>query len=274
MTAPLISLRSASFGYADRAVVSGVDLQIAPAETVALLGANGCGKSTLVKGLLGLTQHLGGEVELFGTPLAQFRDRHLLGYVPQRHTLSGSVVATVEEIVAIGRLPHQGLLARPSREDRRIIAESLDLVGLADRARDEVSTLSGGQHRRVLIARALAAQPRILVMDEPTAGVDLANQHVLAQVLRRLHDRGVGMLVVTHELEALTDLFDTVVHLRAGQVDFHGTMREYETAVAQGATQAASHAHHTDDDERAPRTLGVPTDLASRGSASSRQEPR
>lgn len=244
---PIISLRSASFGYADRAVVSDVDLDVSPGETVALLGANGCGKSTLVKGLLGLTQHLGGDVRLFGTPLARFHDRHLLGYVPQRHTLSASVAATLEEVVAIGRLPHQGLLARLTRADRAIIAESLDLVGLADRARDEVRTLSGGQQRRVLIARALAAQPEILIMDEPTAGVDVSNQRILAGVLQRLHDHGVGMLVVTHELDALTDLIDTVVHLRAGRVDFRGSLAAYEQATAAGL-RATTHAHHHDDE--------------------------
>ena len=105
--APVIRLRSASFGYADRAVVSGADLTVAPGEVlaVALLGPNGCGKSTLVKGLLGLNDHLGGEVELFGTPLARFRQRYRIGYVPQRHTLSGSVSATVREVVATSREP-------------------------------------------------------------------------------------------------------------------------------------------------------------------------
>lgn len=257
---PLIHLRSASFGYADRAVVSGANLEVARGETVALLGANGCGKSTLVKGLLGLTEHLGGEVDLFGTPLGRFKDRHLLGYVPQRHTLSASVATTVREVVAIGRLPHQGLLARLSRQDKQIIDESLELVGLLDRGGDEVRTLSGGQHRRVLIARALAAQPEILVMDEPTAGVDLSNQRVLAAVLQRLHERGVGMLVVTHELDALAPIIDTVVHMKAGRIDFHGSYAQYEAAVSADAARAASHVHHCDDDDPArTRVLGVET---------------
>jgi len=196
----IVSLRSASFGYADRAVVSEVTLDIHAGEVVAVLGPNGSGKSTLVKGILGLNDHLGGEVALFGTPFDRFRDHARLGYVPQRHTLSTSVRATVTEIVAIGRLPHQGWLGRSNPEDRRIIEESMDLVGLADRATVDVSTLSGGQQRRVLIARALAAQPDVLIMDEPTAGVDLTSQEVLSQVLARLAARGATMLIVTHDL--------------------------------------------------------------------------
>lgn len=214
----VISLRDASFGYAQRRVVTGVDLDISSGETVALLGANGSGKSTLVKGLLGICDHLGGQVELFGTPLARFTQRSLVGYVPQRHTLSASMRATVSEIVAIGRLPHQGWTARTTAADRRIIAEAIDVVGLADFARHDVSTLSGGQQRRVLIARALAAQPQVLIMDEPTAGVDLANQQLLVDVIGRLVDGGTTLLVVTHEIAALRPVLQRAVTLRAGVV--------------------------------------------------------
>lgn len=224
----IVSLRSASFGYADRAVISGVTLDIRAGEVVAILGPNGSGKSTLVKGMLGLNDHLGGTVTLFGIPFERFRDHGRLGYVPQRHTLSTSVRATVTEIVAIGRLPHQRWLGRPNREDRRIIAESLALVGLGDRAGVDVGTLSGGQQRRVLIARALAAQPDVLILDEPTAGVDLASQEVLSQVLARLADRGVTMLIVTHEIHALQDVLTRVVQLDNGRVTYDGNPTDHD----------------------------------------------
>lgn len=224
----IVSLRKASFGYGDRAVVSGVSLDIHAGEVVAILGPNGSGKSTLVKGVLGLNDHLGGQVELFGTPFDRFRDHARLGYVPQRHTLSTSVRATAAEIVAIGRLPHQSWLGRMNREDHRIVEESLALVGLSDRAKADVSTLSGGQQRRVLIARALAAHPDVLIMDEPTAGVDLASQAVLSQVLARLAARGATMLIVTHELRALKGVLTRIIELDGGLIAFDGTSAEHD----------------------------------------------
>jgi zinc transport system ATP-binding protein len=241
-------MRSASFGYADKAVVSGATLDIQAGEIVAILGPNGSGKSTLVKGLLGLNDHLGGQVSLFGTPIDRFRDHARLGYVPQRHTLSNSVRATVAEIVAIGRLPHQNWLGRANHQDRRIIQESLAVVGLEDRATVDVNTLSGGQQRRVLIARALAAQPDVLIMDEPTAGVDLASQEVLSQVLARLAERGATMLIVTHELHALRGVLTRIVELHGGQITFDGAPAAHAGSLD---TPSAGHdGHHHDDEDR------------------------
>jgi zinc transport system ATP-binding protein len=245
----IVSLRSASFGYTSRPVVSGVTLDIRAGEVVAILGPNGSGKSTLVKGLLGLNNHLGGRAALFGTPIDRFRDHARLGYVPQRHTLSTSVRATVAEIVAIGRLPHQGWLGRSNNEDRQIIQESLAVVGLDDRARVDVSTLSGGQQRRVLIARALAAQPDVLIMDEPTAGVDLASQEVLSQVIGRLARRGATMLIVTHELQALRGVLTRILQVRGGQIIFDGTPADHDRT--RGASMTDDDGHHHDD-ERPP----------------------
>ena len=247
-TTPVISLRDAAFGYADRAVLTGATLRVQQGEVLALLGPNGSGKSTLVRGLLGLNDHLGGQVELFGTRLEDFREHARLGYVPQRHTLSASVRATVSEIVAIGRLPHLRWWGRPTRADRAIIDESLELVGLEDRAEADVSTLSGGQQRRVLIARALAAQPDVLVMDEPTAGVDEANQRVLSEVLARLADRGTTMLIVTHELEPLRDIVSRIVFVTSGRVSFDGTPERF--AAERAALPALDHGHHHDDEPR------------------------
>jgi zinc transport system ATP-binding protein len=255
---PIISLRTASFGYAERAAVSGVTLDIHSGEVVAVLGPNGSGKSTLVKGLLGLNDHLGGQVALFGTPLGRFREHARLGYVPQRHTLSASVRATAAEIVAIGRLPHQGWLGRANHEDRRIIEESLALVGLADRATVDVSTLSGGQQRRVLIARALAAQPDVLIMDEPTAGVDMASQEILSQVLAKLASRGATMLVVTHEVQALRGVLTRIVHVNGGRVTFDGVPADHDRSY--GALSAVHDGHHHDDQVHAAFPAAGPLD--------------
>ena len=254
--APVVSLRAASFGYGERAVVDAVTLDIHRGEVVAVLGPNGSGKSTLVRGVLGLVPLLRGRVRLFGTDLDHFSERSWVGYVPQRHTLGASVRSTVDEIVEIGRLPHRRWWApwrRSPVEDQAIVVEALDTVGLADRAGSDVTTLSGGQQRRVLIARALAARPEVLVMDEPTAGVDVANQRVLSDVLARLVERGSTMVIVTHELAAISDIVTRVVVVRSGQVVFDG-----EPAAYRAVAGPADTVHHHDEDVARRHLPGSP----------------
>jgi zinc transport system ATP-binding protein len=246
----VIDLHRAAFGYGERAVLTDATLTIHRGEIVAVVGPNGSGKSTLMKGILGLNEQVAGSVTLFGVPSQDLHERARLGYVPQRHTLSASVRATAEEIVATGRLPRINWLGRLRATDRQIVARSLEVVGLADRAATEVSTLSGGQQRRVLIARALAGQPDVLIMDEPTAGVDAASQLVLADVLERLVEREVTMLIVTHELGALERLLTRIVVVDGGHIRFDGTPAAY---VAQRDAVHHDHDSHHHDLELGPR---------------------
>ena len=248
---PAIELRRASFGYAGKPFTEDVSLIIHPGEVVALLGPNGSGKSTLVRGLLGLNDHVAGEAMVLGTPLVDLPDRSRLGYVPQRHTLSGSVRSTVREVIATGQLASRPWWRRASDEDRETVHRAADTVGLADRLEADVATLSGGQQRRVLIARALAAKPEVLIMDEPTAGVDAANQDVLAAVMQRLAGLGVTMLIVTHELAALRGIVDRIVEMDSGHVSFDGTPRAYaeRQASVSRAADAGDHGHHHPYDE-------------------------
>ena len=253
-----IQLQHASFGYGGRPFTEGVTLTITPGEVAALLGPNGSGKSTLVRGLLGLTEHVGGSVEVLGTPLANLTNRSRIGYVPQRHTLSASVRSTVREVIATGQLAGRRWWQRPTSEDRAVVVRAAETVGLADRLEIDVATLSGGQQRRVLIARALAAKPEVLIMDEPTAGVDAANQDVLAAVLRRLAGMGVTMLVVTHELAALRGIVDRIVEMDAGHVAFDGTpvaYAEHRAAVSRAAD--AGHGDHHGYDHNDPVDEGL-----------------
>ncbi|MEU6541084.1 metal ABC transporter ATP-binding protein [Streptomyces sp. NPDC047000] len=213
----VVALRGVTAELGSRPVLRGVDLTVGRGEVVALLGANGSGKSTAIRTVIGQVQPGAGRIELFGTPRHRFRDWSRVGYVPQRTTTEGGVPATVTEIVASGRLARSRF--RPFRgPDRAAVRRALDLVGMADRARDSVTALSGGQHQRVLIARALVSEPELLIMDEPMAGVDLASQGILAATLREQVAAGTTVLLVLHELGPLEPLIDRAVVLRDGCV--------------------------------------------------------
>ncbi|WP_329134074.1 metal ABC transporter ATP-binding protein [Streptomyces sp. NBC_00670] len=249
---PVIALRGVTAELGSRPVLRGIDLTVRRGEVVALLGANGSGKSTAVRTVIGQVPVTSGDVELFGTPRRRFRDWRRVGYVPQRTTAAGGVPATVTEVVSSGRLSRTrfGVLRRA---DRDAVRHALELVGMADRAKDSVDALSGGQHQRVLIARALAAEPELLIMDEPMAGVDLVSQGVLAETLRGQVAEGVTVLLVLHELGPLEPLIDRAVVLRDGCVLHDGPPPK---AVGQHALPGHDHVHpHAADTDPAPTGL-------------------
>lgn len=238
-TAEVIRLRGATATLGSRPVLRGVDLTVHAGEVVALLGANGSGKSTAVRSVIGQVPLTSGTVELFGTPLRRFRRWARVGYVPQRTTASAGVPATVREVVSSGRLSRTKLRV-PGRADRAAVDRAIELVGLSDRAKDSVSALSGGQHQRVLIARALASEPELLIMDEPMAGVDLASQEILAATLREQVAAGTTVLLVLHELGPLEPLIDRAVVLRDGCVTHDGPPPR---SVGQHALPGHDHVH-------------------------------
>ncbi|MGW0495140.1 metal ABC transporter ATP-binding protein [Streptomyces sp. NPDC003007] len=239
MAEPVVSLRGVRADLGSRPVLRGIDLTVRRGEVVALLGANGSGKSTAVRTIIGQVQTGAGEIRLFGTDRGRFRDWHRVGYVPQRTTAAGGVPATVTEVVSSGRLSRArfGILRKA---DHEAVRGALELVGMADRAKDPVDALSGGQHQRVLIARALASEPELLIMDEPMAGVDLASQEVLAHTLTEQVSRGTTVLLVLHELGPLEPLIDRAVVLRDGCVVHDGPPPK---AVGQHALPGHDHVH-------------------------------
>jgi zinc transport system ATP-binding protein len=205
-----------------RPIVRDVDLTVSTGDVVALLGSNGSGKSTLVRALLGLAPATTGDVRLFGTPLPRFGDWYRVGYVPQRSTIAQGVPATVREVVASGRLARRRPFVPARAADRTAVSEAIHVVGLEEQAGQAVMTLSGGQQQRVLVARALAVQPDLLVLDEPNAGVDLASQDAIAATLDRLIGAGVTILVVLHELGPFEPLITRTLVMRQGRVVHDG----------------------------------------------------
>jgi zinc transport system ATP-binding protein len=231
-------------------VLRGVDLTVAPGEFVALMGANGSGKSTLVRAMTGLRPLAAGEVRLFGTPLERFHQRYRLGFVPQRAGAGGGVPTSVWEVVSSGRLTRRRWLRPMGATDRAAIRAALEVVGLGDRIRDGVGTLSGGQQQRVLIARALAGEPELLFLDEPTAGVDLPNQIALADALAILKGRGATIVLVAHELGPLAPLVDRAIVMRDGRVGYDGPPLADHEVHGPLFGDAHSHHHHPDTTHR------------------------
>ena len=220
------------FAHGRRPVLAGVTLGVGGGEIVALLGANGAGKSTLFRLLLGFLAPKRGQVLLDGTPLARFSRREIakrVAYVPQGHVTPFPY--TVREIVTLGRLPDTGLLRAPGKKDKEIverIIERLGIEGLIDRPYTEIS---GGERQLALIARALAQGARILVMDEPTTGLDYGYQIRLLQHLADLASDGHGVLVSTHHPEHAMQIATRIVVLHHGRIEADGPPNVVVTAA-------------------------------------------
>jgi zinc transport system ATP-binding protein len=194
-------------------VLEDVDLTIRPGEFVALLGPNGSGKTTLVRAILGLQDYHHGRVALYGQPLSRFRDWQRIALVPQRLPGATSIPVSVWETVLSGLISPRRRWRPFSRQQRAAATQALTDVGLLSKRHERLDTLSGGQQRRVLIARALASGADLLVMDEPTAGVDAQNVSRLTELLSQLHQRGTTVIVVTHELDGIAHLITRAIVL-------------------------------------------------------------
>ena len=224
-------------------ILRDVSLTVDPNEIVALLGGNGSGKTTLVRALLGLVPHDHGEIALFGTPLGQFHQWSQIGYVPQRASVSMHST-TVRELVSSGTLSTRRPFTRLGRAGRDRVSEVIERVGLTKKADDAFVHLSGGQQQRVLIARALVSGPALLVMDEPFAGVDLATQQRLADLVGSLRGDGMAVLVVLHETDVFAPLLDRVIVLREGRVAHDGALEAH-----------VDHGHETQPPTRTVRII-------------------
>jgi ABC-type Mn2+/Zn2+ transport system ATPase subunit len=231
----VLSARDVSFAYGTELVLERVSLEVRAGEFAALAGPNGSGKSTLLRILLGLLAPQAGAVTVFGTAPRDLRDRWRVGYVPQRPRIAPDLPATVEEVVATGRLAKQGWWRRRRAADRDAVDHALRAVALTEYRRKRLHELSGGQQQRALIARALAADPELLVLDEPIAGVDVESQRLFRDSLVHLvQQHNAAVLLVSHELGAVADDLDHVIVLKR-RVVFDGPPSELSaTGVSLG----------------------------------------
>ncbi|MCU1635779.1 MAG: hypothetical protein JWQ68_1018 [Cryobacterium sp.] len=213
----VLALQGASFSYGHTVSLAGISFSVAPGEALALIGPNGAGKSTLLKGILGLIPRMDGELRVLGRSPAPTGS---IGYMPQGDDLDPQFPVTLGQVVMMGRYRALGWLRMPGRRDREAVAHALDAVGLADRSATRFGELSGGQQRRGLLARAIVAGPRLLLLDEPFNGLDQANRDALISTLHRLKGEGVAVLVSTHDLELARAVCDSVLLLNGSQVAF------------------------------------------------------
>ena len=232
-------LSGVGFSYEQgKPVLREVDLAIPSGQLVAIAGPNGGGKTTLVRIVLGLMRPTEGTALLFGEPAHSFSRRAPLGYLAQRAQLAIDAPATVREVVSAGRLAAGGLVGPLRRRDRAIVDEAIERVGLADVADRPLHRLSGGQQQRAFIAKALAGEPSLLVLDEPTTGVDAESQEALAGLLDRLQrELSVTVLYVSHEFGAIERYVERLVLVR-GRVVFDGP-----PAALPGVWHDPSHVH-------------------------------
>ncbi|MCX8052878.1 MAG: metal ABC transporter ATP-binding protein [Armatimonadetes bacterium] len=208
-SAELLSFDNVDLGYARRVVLSNLSLRVAKGDFLAIVGPNGAGKTTILKAMLGILRPIRGEVRRAGD--VRF------GYVPQSKRIDDVYPLTALEVALMGRYTKMGVFSRPSRLDREFVLECMRQVGISELADRQYRELSGGQKQRTLIARALAAEPTVLALDEPTADMDLAGEHTIMELLERLHQlEGITVVIVSHLLNVVVNYAKTLAIINGG----------------------------------------------------------
>ncbi|MFC4127280.1 metal ABC transporter ATP-binding protein [Nocardia rhizosphaerae] len=212
-TAPVVEIQDVTVHYGDVLALDTVELTLKSGRVTGLIGMNGSGKSTLFKTIMGLVTPGRGRVLINGRPPAAARKAGSLGYVPQSEDVDWSFPLSVRDVVMTGRYGKMGFTRRPSRADKAAVAEALARVELTELADRQIGQLSGGQKKRAFVARGIAQEATILLLDEPFAGVDKRSEATITGLLRALAADGATILVSTHDLHALPQLADEAVLL-------------------------------------------------------------
>ncbi|MCD4557541.1 metal ABC transporter ATP-binding protein [Schaalia sp. lx-100] len=217
-------VKNLSVAYHDRVALHNVSIQVNTGDVMAILGPNGAGKSTLVKAAVGLIPSLTGNVEFFGEPLDKVR--HRVAYMPQAAEIDWDFPATVRDIVTMGTYGRLGWLKRPGAREHAAVKESLEAVGISDLADRQISQLSGGQKQRVFVARTLAQRADLCILDEPFAGVDVASEHAITDVLSALQEAGTTVIIVHHDLSTVRRFCTASTLLSSGKLIATGPLEE------------------------------------------------
>lgn len=208
---PVLEIHDLTVSYDQNPVLWNVDLSLPGGKLVGILGPNGAGKSTLIKAIMGLIPPTSGYVRIFDKPLNDVRSR--ISYVPQRESVDWNFPASVLDVVLMGTYGKLGLFRRPGKKEKDLAQDCLEQVGMTGFVKRQISELSGGQQQRVFIARALAQQADLYLMDEPFAGVDMATETAIFQLLQNMAEAGKTVLVVHHDIHSAMNFFDWVIML-------------------------------------------------------------
>lgn len=231
MNVPPIEVHDLTISYDKRPVLWGIDVDFPESALVGIIGPNGAGKSTLIKGIMGLLPIASGYVKIYGEALS--RRRLDVAYVPQRESVDWDFPVTVGDVVMMGRYGHLGVLQRPRPSDREKAEAALEQLGMASYRHRQIGNLSGGQQQRVFLARALAQEANIYLMDEPFVGVDAATEEVIINLLRNLRKSGKTVVVVNHDLQAAKDYFDFLLMINMRKVAFGPTAEVFTPEILQ-----------------------------------------
>lgn len=218
---PALEAHDLTVSYLKRPVLYGVDLAVPAGKLVGIVGPNGAGKSTLIKSIMGLVPASGGWVKVFGKPTKENIQR--VGYVPQRESVDWDFPVSVMDVVLMGCYGRLGLVRRPGKKERQLAHAALEKVGMEAYSKRQIANLSGGQQQRVFLARALAQESDLYLMDEPFAGVDAATEVAIIDLLQEMRDRGKTVLVVHHDLATAREYFDMLLLLNMRVVAFGDT---------------------------------------------------
>ncbi|HAI75858.1 MAG TPA: manganese ABC transporter ATP-binding protein [Microscillaceae bacterium] len=214
---PAIRVENLTVAYKNHIALSQISFELPQQSLAGIIGPNGSGKTTLLKSLLGVVSPAQGQTQLLGKPFAEVR--HLVSYVPQRTAVDWDFPASVWDVVLMGRTNPKNLFRRINAEDRAIAAAALEQVGLADLRKRQIAALSGGQQQRVFLARALAQQADLYLLDEPFAGVDMATENTMMDLLHQMRQSGKTVVVVHHDLQTVKTYFDWVLLLNKVLID-------------------------------------------------------
>ncbi|WP_070120653.1 metal ABC transporter ATP-binding protein [Bacillus marinisedimentorum] len=224
----LVDIKDLTYRYERENVLENIDLCIPKGAFIGLVGPNGSGKSTLIRLLLGLLKVQEGKINLFGIPAQSFQQRFKIGYVSQKaNSFNTGFPATVSEVVGMGLVSKMGFFRFYRKQDKEKIRQALETVGMEKYAGRNIGELSGGQQQRVFIARALVSEPELLILDEPTVGVDAKNVKSFYGLLKKLHEDGITILLVTHDIGTITEQATHIACLNK-KMFFHGDACEFD----------------------------------------------